>query len=621
MKIKRFFSLILACFMVCSSAACSLGDTANVEDTNVAEETTTVVPLATSLTNRKTTNDGMFISDGKTEYIIVYSASVGSVEYQAVSELIDLIYEGVGVTIAAVTDEEVGKFTATDKYISVGENSYSLSAGASVDASEVGSNGFRIQTIGSSVFLLGGGAWGTVWAAYEFLTIQIGYEFYYENSFSFDEERCKNCALEQIDMTDKPDYEWRMAGDAEAANSKSLRTRLRMTEGSDMWAMTGNISYAHNYLAYVPTSLYSQHPDWFNSGLNTLCFSRDPDGLRAYVLEQMKEILTSLPNAYTIGFTQQDSDKWCDCSSCQKVISQYGGANSATQVLFMISLANDLQAWLSTAFPGRTVTLYFFAYWMTFTPPTFSEDLIFPDNLGVIVAPLHANHQYSFYSSVNSSIAANISIWSKFTSNIAAWDYEANFGDYLAPYDAANKLVENIRYFKELGSSIYFNQAEYTTDNRSFFARWRQYIESKLLWNVDEDVNVLTDNFFENYYKDAAEAMRNWYDTYRSWSLLHGYDASAHTQSLLDTYLDYADQAYDAILKYKYTDPDLYEELYERINVETIGPRYLYLKNYRGLLEDPATFAEQLKIDCANLGFSMWSEFATIDSFFSSIGY
>lgn len=80
-----------------------------------------------------------------------------------------------GSNIQIVTDAGLS-YDASKKYISVGDTALVKSAGITVDQKVLTRSGFRIVSKDNSVFLVGGGDFGTLYAAYEFLTQEIGFE-------------------------------------------------------------------------------------------------------------------------------------------------------------------------------------------------------------------------------------------------------------------------------------------------------------------------------------------------------------------------------------------------------------------------------------------------------------
>jgi hypothetical protein len=77
-------------------------------------------------------------------------------------------------------------------------------------------------------------------------------------------------------------------------------------------------------------------------------------------------------------------------------------------------------------------------------------------------------------------------------------------------------------------------------------------------------------------------------------------------------------------LKYKYTDPELYEKLYSRINLETISIRYMMIEQYQtyiGNTLEVNEYVKQFRIDCAKFGIVKASESNSLDNVLRSWGW
>ncbi len=594
------------------------------------------IPVAGQLSNGmgavSAAADNVFVSNGKTEYKIVYDKEISNTEYQAITECTELMYEATGIVFEMVTDEEA-TWSESAKYICLGSNKYSEAAGVTVDKAAVGSNGYHVETKGNSAFILGGGDWGTVWGVYEFFEAQLGYECYFYDELVFDEAKCISSNLVSMNMNERPDYEWRIAGDGEGYNSKSARIKMRMHDNYDTWATNAPISYGHTFFrhdnnsaGFVPYKLRGEHPTWFSDAGDSLCFTRDPEGLADQVVKSLGQLISDVGETDTINanFSQLDGPQWCYCTSCCAVMDQYGGANAATQVLFMKNyLSPRVEAYVQANCPEKDVKVYMYAYWGTKQCPLVSDDQIeelkLPSNMGVQYCTGFPDRR-----PVSVGERDIVESWRKISDNFAIYDYAENFGAYLYHFDDYNKLQDNIQYLFEIGGNIHYNLMCYGNLMNSDWSRLHLYLEANLLWDVHADVNELTEKFFDHYYKDAAPYMKDWFYTYRSWSLYYDSDTIGGALPLdfgqCQAYAQLAEKAFNSILPYKFSNPDLYDELYERINLETMVYRFNMLNSYQHAIEDLPAYVAAFKADCAIYGIQKISEFTPIDTWYNQIG-
>ena len=156
------------------------------------------------------------------------------------------------------------------------------------------------------------------------------------------------------------------------------------------------------------------------------------------------------------------------------------------------------------------------------------------------------------------------------------------------------------------------------------------------MWNVNEDVDTLVNNFFINYYKDAAKPMRDMYEFYTTYldylANEKGYDgdvgagvAMKNTKywpwGVLEKFLSYIDKAYEAIAPLKNSDYDLYYKLYVRIKRESLSFRYLQLSLYpqRYNINEISELKATLRSDCIECGMTQRSENNSINNLFGEV--
>ena len=584
------------------------------------------------------TDKTYFILDGRSDYKIVYDFDGPALESYAVSELSNLLYEGCKLSLEFIDSKTLTKFDESDRYIVVGNNNYTALAGITVDFASIGTNGFHVETKGDSVFIVGGGDWGTIWGVYGFLEKQLDYHCYYDDELYFNEELCQTSELVKVNFEEVPSIEWRVAGDGEGSQSRTLRTRLRMQDTWDVWCTSANISFVHTWFrnenksfGLVPVGeCLESHPEWYSSTgcPASLCFTRDPEGLSDFIVQKMLGLVDMNPGIKAINFSQPDNMDWCYCDSCRAVMDKYGGAPSSTMLKFLQILGPKFKQACEESGRPTDVIIYGFAYWATLVPPSIrtQEDInyfMLPDNVGIQFAPINKNHKFAYTDPEVQQIASYMDTYKKICKHFAVWEYEENYGNYMHPYDSWNKITSSIQFYAEAGGKLLYNLMAYDNMANSDWSRLHMYVEAMQEWNCNLNTNDLIEDFMNHYYKDAAPYMLDWFYSYRAYATLNNHtDQFPVTQC--QKYLQYADLAYESILKYKYTDPELYEKLYSRINLETISIRYMMIEQYQtyiGNTLEVNEYVKQFRIDCAKFGIVKASEANSLDNVLKSWGW
>ena len=186
---------------------------------------------------------------------------------------------------------------------------------------------------------------------------------------------------------------------------------------------------------------------------------------------------------------------------------------------------------------------------------------------------------------------------------------------------------------KDAGGAFLFNQGDRENGIYTGFGTLRTYLTYTLSQNVNLDEGVLVDKFFENYFREAAPFMREYYNMLVAHMerLEIDYPAIFHTQrrtnseepkywdfATLESWLKLCDQAKTAILKYKTSDPILYESLYKHIVAETIFPNYMKCEYYYGYYNPAVANAMRISFmeDCNLIGYKSHAEQIPIKPWF-----
>jgi hypothetical protein len=101
--------------------------------------------------------------------------------------------------------------------------------------------------------------------------------------------------------------------------------------------------------------------------------------------------------------------------------------------------------------------------------------------------------------------------WKDVAGKLFIWDYVTNFRQYLAPFPNFRALSPNIKTFINHNVIGIFEEGQYQSTGGSF-ADLRAWVLNKLLWNPDQDVDVLVKEFISDYYGPAAPYVQEFYD-------------------------------------------------------------------------------------------------------------
>ena len=660
MKIKQLISTILAGCMLFSLVACGASNNSNNNATNKTEPVGTVQDRENVYVEgmlhkvNVTPSDRVFIENKKTEYKLVLADDSTAI-VTASNFIFTHVREATGAELGYA--EEGATWSNTAKYIVLGDKQMYQDAGLTVPTDDIGSVGYYIKTAGDSVFIMAKNKEGYQLASIAFLREVIGYDMIWSDTVAYEKD---GKTLPNMDIVERPDYEVRVVPNG--GISKGTKYGMGYTE--DWGLITVGGKNVHNTFSYLPPDQHlATHPEWYSDVLapgndlmyRQLCYTARGDA-ESYELMQetilvtmMKEVLAD-PDKTIISFTQQDVNGYCKCETCSAVEREYG-AYSAAIIMFCNDLEEKLDAELTriaeeTGEEKREVKICFFAYHWSEAPPVVKNEkgeyepvngLRCNDNVAVFIASIETKYYYSFYDEENELYAENMRAWTALTDTILLWLYQANYGEYLYPYNTWSIQPENYRFGKTVGAYYMFCQGQENVSNYTGFMNLKGYIDAKMLFDVNANYDDVLDKYFKYYFMDAEKPMRQFFDEVQAYMTylqteykneLTGYIRDPIAQSrfwpqrIIEHWLELFDEAYAAIEKYKTTDAALYEKLYEHILLESLFPRYVMCTLHTGSMsaETLKNMRQQFYVDATSLGVTRYKEYHDLSNLYVAWG-
>ncbi len=606
------------------------------------------IPLNTLHDIKVTQGTKDFIVNGNTEYKIVIPANSAYPEtLKGAEEIKYFLSKATGANLEIVSDEGLA-YDASKKYISLGDTALVQSAGITVNKTVLTRSGYRIVTKDNSVFLIGGGDLGVLYSAYEFLHHEIGFEAY--GDYAIDYKTEKTVKLHEFDVTDVPDIQYSTAQLGWQFFDERNRDRMRFNPEEKIWMGPKGV-YWHNSLSYMPKATYQgSHPKWYSTKNDDLCFNArgDEAEFELFFAEFMKNFIAVVnehPEVDNITITQQDYNTWCDCDACSADKEKYG-TNSSTIIKFCNKVSIALEEYFDANDIERTVNICFFAYQQTTAAPVkkdengnyvpIDEEVRCRDNVGCYYAPISAEFIYDFADPANSYFLDTLDKYCAISPKLYLWIYTINFYNMLVPYNTIHSMQNTYIVAKAHNAEFLFDQVQYNQSNLSDWAYLRTYLSSKLRWDVKANVEQLTWDFMNFYYKDAAPAMKKAFDFYNTWfeylrselkvngsyldSLL--VSTTNYPKGFVNGMLKIFDEAYKAIEPLKTTDFGLYENVRKRIALETVDYLYLNIKFYSADYTADELLAMKLnfKKTCTDSGILRYHESHTLEELYQEWG-
>lgn len=444
-------------------------------------------------------------------FTIVRPADASPAQIYAADELQRFARQLTGAELPIATDDQPLPPNAI--LLGVTRHTEAL-LGAAPELSRLGDDGFRLVTRAPHLLVIGSPVRGTLYGVYELLEKYAGCRWYAQHHSVI--PRLETWTIPQLDQTHVPAFPmrepfwWGMFDGDFAARCKVNGNRPSLQERHGGKIRFGGDLFVHTFYPLMPPSeFFAEHPEYYSlrNGKRTtehaqLCLT-NPDVLRI-VTERVLARIRRDPQAKLFSVSQNDWGGWCECPDC-RAIDEREGSPSGTMIHFVNQVAEAVER----EFPD--VWIETLAYQYTRHPPkTLKPRRNVVPRLCTIECDFSVPLNVSTYAQ-NQKFVEDIQGWSAITDKLYVWDYTTNFGHYLCPHPNFGCLQGNVRFFRDHHVVGLFEQGAYQAPHAEF-AELRAWILAKLLWDPDQDVEPLYEDFFRGYYGPAARPIRQYFD-------------------------------------------------------------------------------------------------------------
>jgi len=448
--------------------------------------------------------------NGQSEYVIVRPVKSSPSQIYAGEELQKFFKQITGADLSVVTDKD--KLPA--KSILLGWTRHTEALAEKVELKSLGDDAFSLQTKGDHLLILGGPVRGTLYGVYEFLEKYAGCRWYTKNHSVIPER--KTWRVPPINETQHPAFAmrepfwWPMFDGDLAARNKANGNRMDLKEKHGGKVRFGKRMFVHTFNRLLsPGKYFKEHPEYFSeidgvrtAGRSQLCLT-NPDVLRIVTGAVLREIRED-PTAKLFSVSQNDWDGHCTCKPCLKIDTREGSPSGT-----MIQFVNQVAEAVEKEFPN--VWIETLAYQYTRHPPkTLKPRHNVVPRLCSIECDFSLPLDVSPYPQ-NVKFVDDIKGWAAITDKLYIWDYTTNFAHYMGPHPNFNCLQGNVKFFRDHNVVGLFEQGNYQSPHGEF-AELRAWVLARLLWNPDQDVEALYDDFIKGYYGPAAKPVRAYFD-------------------------------------------------------------------------------------------------------------
>ena len=392
-------------------------------------------------------------------------------------------------------------------------NDHAAAAAAGIEAASLPPEGFRIVTAGHCVFILGGTPRGALYGVYELLE-SLGCRWYSPTVTHV--PKLNKVSLAPMNIRGQPAFESRDTFNFDCSDPLWwVRNRLNGNYVAVPQYMGGNVSYGmfvHTFYALVPPAeFFASHPEYFSliDGVRRheqgqLCLT-NPDVLRIAtdrVLEQMR----AKPRDTIFSVSQNDWEGYCQCPQCTTIAKEEG-----SQAGPLVRFVNRIAEATSKVFPDKLIDTLAYMYTLDACRTTPHA------NVRIRLCPIKCcqGHEFGTCDHPESlRFLKALEGWGKLTPQMYIWHYCTNFAHYVLPMPDFDELHANINLYKRHGVYGVFMQGMGQQGGGAESMALRGYVIARLLWNPNQPVWPIIDEFLAAYYGPAAAAVRQYLDIF-----------------------------------------------------------------------------------------------------------
>lgn len=474
--------------------------------------------------NYTKTND-FLVKDNKTEYAILVPATMSAETKFAAEELQQLFKEATQSDMQIVKDDAVGAYSADKKYISLGDTTYATAVEAKPTA-ELERYGYSIKTIDKSIFINANTDIGVTFGVYGFLQLQFNFDCFSDQYYIIDKQ--KDAPLLDFAVCNVPDLGGIMKP-TQYQDGVALR-RMGCIEKSDLWMSQTTVS-VHSALRELPLETYfEEHPKWYDSTKAQICYTtRGDEDERNALIEAVadrviKGCKESDASKWVYTFGQMDKKVWCTCASCAQSKAKYG-SNCAVQIKFINEVAKKVEDWMETEEGkpyAREFTIRYLVYHETVEAPVkydeetgkyvpIDETVIPAEHTMPQLAPLDMDHLCDVDSRCNEGWMKRFEMWKGLLEHsdteIAAFTYYQNYTSKLLYFDSYTNMQNMYKVYAQFNVGWFYEEGSTAAIGGTKWDALKGYLVTKLAWNVNLNIETLTEKFFQHYFGDAGDEM------------------------------------------------------------------------------------------------------------------
>jgi|GEM_PF-2010366 len=454
--------------------------------------------------------------NGKTNYTLLLPANPLPTETKAAEELQFFLHKITGADFKIVRENQA----YVPPVISIGKTALAQKEQPKGWTHAFSPEGAGIAVKNGNLFLFGGKQRGPLYATYLFLEEDLGCRWYPAEREIIPLRSTLTVAIES--RTSDPVFSVMRDPASFYSSNNGTPTGPEFTlrnRGNGVFSgIPNNLGgffcaasyqdkwwFAHTYnniLAGTPENL-KKYPE---------CFMMDENGKRVIgqlcplspmVRQKAAEMIiaTMKHSSGEVNLSQNDAVLRCHCPQCEALIAREG-TTAAPHLTLVNYVAEQVK---KAGITDRKII--FLGYQQTRKPPLHMK--MAANTALWLCTDIQSQAKYIPVEK-NPEFVANLQQWKKAVSTIYIWDYYVNFNNYFAYEPSLYSMAQNLKFYAKNGVTGVMLQGALATPGAALedISSW---CFEKLLWNPNQPIEPLMDDYLDGVYGPASPAMKKLY--------------------------------------------------------------------------------------------------------------
>ena len=465
------------------------------------------------------------VEDGEGRATIVLGVGASDVDRAAARDLQRYVHmmSGARLPLLETDDPPAGPAVLVGRSAAVVKR-----VGPLLNEQHLGGNGFILKTFPRRLLVVGYQAHasaypyhGTRYAAFALLE-ELGCRFFNPNPDGEHVPRHKTIVVGDLNIVSKPDFAYRdlwLNGFVRPALTEKTRQAWRSWMMKNRLGWVSRIRHGHAYDQWCPTNRYfDATPEYFSytrakgrripmtAQEGQLCLS-NPDVVELAAAAARRAFQD--PTERSFSLSPNDTEDWCECARCRAMDDPDPAIGLATRVL---QFTNQVAAEASRTHPGRLFP-YLGEYGVLPGPPVRGDGTVVLKAHPAVVNVIVMGKRFCLLHGINDADCPNNALYRR---RLGAWRRVVQkllIYEWIEPGSRLSTpqtwlIGPRIRYYRDLGGVEGFSGE---VMGRSPDNDLTMYIAARMLWDADQDPDVLVQEYFDLYFQEVAGSMRDYY--------------------------------------------------------------------------------------------------------------